>query len=307
MFQYPYQTLPLKSYNLTQIEKELQMAMIDGKLIDGVTKAGTVTGIYEVPPTEKYAAQFSHPICMDRNGQQVWVVDGRPFTSVTREGAYQVRDWAQHDLQLMRAQLSKFWAEGEQSLFITLGDFPVQAFATWLSEGITRKLYLNLSEDQVVKVCAAYYYLGLFQPSTQDAYSNDNAEDRQRVFVMVARALRTTPETVESILGEAPMPTNINEFVQLIHERVDNTRIRQISVPLLYTILKSSWFTSSDQEMVCVAMEHVPTWVTLMYNGLNEKLFTRTYLSKMLLKLERNSAGKNFSRSLLTIIGNHYD
>ena len=307
MFQYPYQTLPLKSYNLTQIEKELQMAMIDGKLIDGVTRAGTVTGIFEVPPTEKYAAPFTHPLCLERNGEMVWVVDGRPFTAVTREGVYQVRDWAQHDLQLMRAQLSKIWAEGEQSLFITLGDLPMQAFATWISEGITRKLYLNLSEDQVVKIIAAYYYLGLFQPSTQDAYSNDRPDDRQRMFVMIARAMRTTPDTVESIIGEAPAPININEFVQLVHERVDNTRIRQISVPLLYTIQKSSWFSSADQEMVSVAMEHVPTWVTLVYNGLNEKLFTRTYLSKLLLKLDRNSAGKNFSRQLLTIIGNHHD
>lgn len=307
MFLFPYQTTPLKAYNLTQIESELQKAMITGKLIEGVTRNGTRTAIKEVPPTDKFVPSFTNPVAIQGDRGYTWVIDSRPFCTVNRDGTFQVRDWQMHDLQLLRAQLSSIWADGEQSLFITLGDLAVQSFAIWLGEGITRKLYLDPSEDITVKICAAYYYFGLFQDNARDNFSVDTEQERDRVFVMIARAMRSSPESVREVIGEHPMPTDIYGFVKLVHQVVGNTRITQISAPLLYTILQSSWFSTADREMVCVAMEHPPTWAAMIFNALNEKLFTRTQLAKLVMKLDRNNSGKNFTRALMTLIGDAND
>lgn len=301
----PYQTTPLGAYNLSRIEKEINVALIEGELRDATTKSNAVYDkVKEIPPSNKVIPQFGHPIAITRGtGETYWVIDTRPYTSIDRLGVFQVRDHSQHDFMVMRGVLSRIWAEGEQGLFITLGDIAPKAFATWISDNLTRALNLNPQEQQNVAIAAAWYYMGLFE----DASEMEDEITRRRLSTVIANLTRSNPNTVLELMGEHRTPHNITEFVELLKSGTFSPRLAQMSVGFLYSVLRSSWFSTNDQEMVNVSLEHPPTWITMVYSAFNDRLYHRTFLTKLLQKLDKGQVSKTFTYNLLNMIGARND
>ena len=85
--------------------------------------------------------------------------------------------------------------------------------------------------------------------------------------------------------------SNVKDFVSQIIHVIDSPCLEKFSSGLLMTILMNSWFGNNSKETVCVGIEHVPTWLSLVYS-LNDRIYKTAALLKSYWQNDKKDAGK---------------
>ena len=62
----------------------------------------------------------------------------------------------------------------------------------------------------------------------------------------------------------------------------------------------NTWFGANAKEILAVALEHPPTWLSLVYIALKERSYKNTSLAKIALRYALNKGGNDFIRSFVS-------
>lgn len=305
MFKFPYETTPCSSYNLADIRKGLQHAMVEETLKPAVTlKGAEVQGLLSVPPAIKTIAGFNHPLSVDHFGKQYVVVDTRAFETQKVSGEFRINNPTEYQFAVLRGALTVAWAEGDNAELAQLGDLPVRVFARLVSEGIVRRLNMNPGDQMKLAALAGYWHLCSYIP--EESIDHDLAI---KMATKVARATQISVERVLEViegLGDGtnfPVIRNVQMFCDSAFRAVESSRLEHLNTALLYAIVGGCWFGSAAREVVAVALEYPPTFLAMLYMALTDRTYHSAFFTKLVQTADRNNAGEDFKKRLIHFMG----
>lgn len=222
---------------------------------------------------------FAHPIEVVHQGHTDWIVDQRPNTRVDMRSLQSVVV-SQSDFVFnnVRAQLSVVYAdEGGRMYLERTGDLAMQVYSAWISENLGRRFSLDHGTQYRVSILAGIYFVSMYMPD-----SDWGQEERLLIAKKVAEGLRVNAEDVLNLLEHMEGGfVSMEDWCQVTRRLSENLRLKDLDVALLYTLLGGTWSGYNAREVACVALEHIPTFLSMLYVGLSERGFNNTAFVKL--------------------------
>lgn len=283
-----YETTACKGYVLNRTVDALRAAKIVGAL--RTLEAGNVAQLEDNGnPHSGEVPAFAHPIIFaDSNKVEQVAFDARSFGRWD-QGSYEFRitNQAEYALMLVRSELTAIWAFDRIEPLRDFSLLPMSVYAALVSEAVGRRFALDPREQYMVAICAGIFYAGLFmQDSTPDE------REKTRLAGVVSRAVRASAEDVFTVLDEhETIPQTIAEFCTYVTKVTQSVRLEALNAGLLFSIVGGTWFGTNAKETIAVALEHPPTWISILSAALSE----RGYRNSTVAKTAERFAGRNAS------------
>jgi len=277
-----YQTTAAIAYQNT-IEK----AMSDLKVsfIKNHTPKHEETGIYLVTGfgSTSNIPTFNHPLTFELEGDKKTFVDVRTCIKLDphslSETSYIVKDVDEFNFNIYRSQLQHLWATDLPSILRDFSTLPISAFANLISEHTTRRLALDPRDTLIITVLAGVLYLNLFKDEI-------NSEDSKVAAVQMSNKLSVNLGVKQQLIYEIILNhtsiSNIDEFCTACQEVSNSVRLRDLNHVTLFGIVGPNWYGFNGRELMSVALEHPPTWISLIYRALNSRGYNNSGLSKFM-------------------------
>jgi hypothetical protein len=224
---------------------------------------------------------FAHPFLFKgEKGETHVAVDVRAFCrNDPRTGDIIVTNAPEHSATLFRGQLNWVWIHDLPSLLRDVSPLPLAVYTAWISENVARRYALDAREQLDLAILSGIFYQSCFMDD--DAFSDN---DEMRIVKAVSTACRCKADDVLAILDQVEEPIKgIKEFCGYVATVVSPTRLGKFNVGLLYEIIKGTWFGSANaKEIVAVALEHPPTWLTVLRSAAGERAYKNSPIYRIL-------------------------
>ena len=332
----PYQTTPCKGYNILKIVHEISTRQKihygDGTILAAFVDRQAQAVFYGQSNDERSACYvrlvtngasdippFGHPIVVTHHldlwnsfvplsennihdpqpdGLDVYV-DVRNFSKVTRENALVATNNLDMNFAVSRGIASLHWASNGPYGFSATGNFAMTVYARWISDQLTRRLALSAETQIKTTVIAAFFF------GCQFIVGNTlNEDDKLKIAGQISRCIHTSVEAIMRIIEPLGMMNNINQFIAALKEFGESVRFEELNPALIYSILGGSWFGFNKSENIAVALEHVPTFMTLLYYATIERGYRNTILGQAAKNNAKADNDKQFCKSFLHILMN---
>jgi hypothetical protein len=298
MFKDIYSTTPCFAYNMREIisglrEAELADEVIQARSVDGKD----IPGVYLLSPNNKTVAQFAHPVTSTVHGHKdsatIYV---NPYVRFDRDtGKLLVTSTTEYEFMVLRARLQEAWVHGQSRELASVSVLPAKVFSRWVSENIARRLNLTPLEQLDVSMVAALYYYYLFQDQV-------DADDKVRLSTQASRAVNVETAKVLKVADSIQTMSDIAGFIGAVKSVVNSPRTDTLTPALIYGILGGSWFGANAREIAAVALEHPPTFISMIYMAMTNRTYHKCFLSELVIKCDRQDIGKNFVRGIDTLL-----
>lgn len=299
----PYQTTLGRLSKPDEYVKEIKKAEITLSLPPIYTVMNeTLHSTGYVTPREEHEdiPNFSHIVNLGDDRNPMLVVDGRQYmkyderTGVTRLIA--ANDW---QLQCVRVALNLKLLEDGYSSMARFTDFPAKVFMDWISGTLVSRYTLPPQSEMALRVIAALYYFSLYTPELAKP-----GHDRLRAAPLIADLTRVPLDVVlmmvdPSVEGSIGKMENADEFATALSTNSRSLAMGTLKFADLHTLLKSSWFGTNAAENVGIALEHLPTWLAILFTACSDRSYRK---SKITERAERLSTG-NVMRNFVDLVG----
>jgi len=286
----PYETKPCAGYQLDTIKKALSLAEIEGELQPLKMNGKHVSGVWGISPENKEIPGFAHPlIYKDRTGTDMVVLDVRGYTRGRKGDELSISNMGEYNFNVVRAALTVYAMKNGVEDMAGLGDLPMTVFARYIGENITKRLAFSPQEQMLITMVAAVYYACMFRPAGEI-----DERELQKIALKVARATRIPADIVFDHAGALRHMDGPQDLVDVIKEVLNNKRAENLNVPLLFAIVGGGWFGLNQKETMAVALEHIPTFLGMVYMSLLDRSYRNSGIAKIVQASDRNNAGKSF-------------
>lgn len=236
---------------------------------------------------------FAHPI-IDPEGLRSVYVDARPYTTLKADGTWTIRSGNDFEALVRRANLSGLWASKEFSDFLALGELPLKLYLNWVGGMASRHLAIDPLVQFKVSALAGVYFLS-------QHYEDDQLTDERyllKICDKVARAMRGSMEEVYDLVAEQPPLRTLEVFVEALKTRTGSVRLENVSIAYLFNVVGGSWFGNNARELTAMALDHPPTWISLLFQAMHDRSYRKTQLTQLINTLTRSQEHKDFLRSV---------
>lgn len=250
---------------------------------------------------------FTHPILFntgDKDKHGVFIkqlaVDARNFGKFDNNSQqFIIRNKPEYDFHVNRLILNQLWLTQPPEILRDISKIPMLTMAALISETLTRRFSLDPLEQMTVFVYTCYYYVSCFT----DVTVFDELE-YEKIVGNIIRASKAPSEMVyDSLDMFDKQPINsLDHLLEGIKQRTQNQALKSLNVGLLYSVVCTTWFGTNAKEIIAVGLEHIPTWVVVVYASLNETTFKKSVLSKISTRYEKSV--DNFSHNLKSLLDN---
>jgi len=220
---------------------------------------------------------------------------GRWYTPTQR---FEVRNGIEYSWQMRRAVLNQIWMSVRPETLRDLSPLPAAAYAALISDCVARKFSLNPHERMSVAVLAAYFYYGLFT----DAEEFSEAE-KPFLLGKIAQFTHVPSEQVFGLLDKMPVIHGLPSLIEAIHQHVANVALENLNLGTFLSLLVGLWWGSESREIMGVALEHVPTWLSVIDASFSSAVYKRSVVARMAQNFDQRGSGLAFSRSLEVLMG----
>lgn len=314
IFLTPYNTTACHGHVLsTTIDAILKSAVSDNSLDGNIKKAKDVWCLVDKGASSQ-APAFGQPIVLDKvdvikytrmfgesnshDSRFFAVIDARPYTSYDENnGTVTIKNRLEFNLAMLRASLTEYWVNGGVSSLQSFSTLPMSIFASWISENVARRYNLDVREQVSLSVYAAYYYLSLF---TNDEIIDN--QERNRFAMMISKALRISASEVLDIIERTEPPQNIGDFCSRAEGVIGSVRLKEFNKLVLFSLIGGTWFGINAKENVCVALEHPPTWISLLTAAYSERGFTKSGITQLIERNSNRNLGQNYTRQVFSLV-----
>jgi hypothetical protein len=231
---------------------------------------------------------FMHPIIVQNKKEPLVAFDVRSFGRFDKlKNKFILTNGLEYTFSLTRAKMQYRWATQSPNYLRDCSTVPVQIFAQWISESVARRFALDPGEQLKLMIVAAIYYQSCF-----DAVYKVTKEERVRLSTVLSRSMYIKPEMIYDVAEEIgdDVELNLTKFVELIEAQAP-IRLKGFNIGMLQTIVSRSWFNSNGPEILCVALEHPPTWIAVLVACAMEKTYHNSQIAKFLQRKRPNELG----------------
>ncbi len=240
---------------------------------------------------EKDIPMFNHPII---NLEHNWIaLDLRNYVRLNEtKSDYEVKNEAEYAFAIQRFILSGMWFVNKQSSVygLKLGHF---AFATWLSDNLTRKFGLDLNNQLQLKILALIYYAHLFV----DKFDQDELSK----LIIRAKEDVLIPRLLEEVYEKCGELETIDDFCRACYDVTGNIRLKDLDYTVLTNVLANNWIGTTGKEITLLSLEHPPTWLALVYTSITQRSYKKTFIATVVDRLNKRGKGDEFLNTLVTI------
>jgi hypothetical protein len=230
----------------------------------------------EVPP-------FIHPYLIQKfKSRSYLVADLRIFRSrgdgwqSEREFVQGIRNMAEYAMVINRTILGLLWLEKDQVSFVRAQfSFAATVYAQLISQVVGRAYGLDLHDQSRVSAFAYYFYQLLFEEG-----KTLPDERKDAVASQITKMTKLPATEVYEILDKAPPLANIGDFCAALKDVASNIRLQNFNFAMLLTLVRNVWYGLHSKEILAAALEHPPTWITVVYATMVERSYKSSALYK---------------------------
>lgn len=303
-----YETSVGKNFNIKKIEFSILENFI--KTNNQVNNLGVDTS-REIKPcfltnswtNESEIPFFTHPTIIKKDQDKYLISDLRLFlkNSDQEDGnqdvSKRIKNLNEFSFHKNRAILNLLWVNKEyENIFLPL-HFASSVYCDWLSTSITRAYNLDFKDQTTLSVIISFFYQSLFE----NKKSFDD-EDKVRFTIHTIKTLRLPENLITSIFNGINSINNLDELCEVIKITLDNPRLKNFNLPVLLTLLTNSWFAVNSKEILSCALEHPPTWVSIVFMCITERTYKTTTIYRFIEKLGKKGLAEEFSKNYLLLI-----
>jgi len=247
--------------------------------------------LYGLSDVEKSIPVFNHPII---NVENKWIaLDLRSCVKLSDDKeSYEIRNESEYQLALQRFILTAMWfVEKESALYtLKLAHF---AFATWLSDNLTKKFGLDMNNQLQLKILALIYYSRLFTDNyTDDDFTKLLVRSQDDIII---------PKLLEEVKDQIGDLENIEDFCKACYDVTKNIRLKNLDLNVMVNLVANNWIGNMGKELAMLSLEHPPTWISLVYSSLTQRSFKKSYIAGIVDKLDKRGKGDEFLKALIGI------
>jgi len=226
------------------------------------------------------------------------VIDVRPFGKYdSNQAQFNIRNRSEYNVAVCRAKLNYIWITKQPTILRDVSPLGMSLFASWISEALSKRFALDPLEQFKLSILAAVYYNSLF--------TNETELNEMEVIKMtnaVSRNLRASAKDVMEVIDQCSVVSNIDDFCKKAHVVSGSVRLQDLNVGLLYSILGGTWFGANAKEMIAVALEHPPTWLTIVLTAYNDRSYKNSTITKLVERGNSNANAASYSQSILSLL-----
>lgn len=297
-----YETTACKDHVMGPAIHAIQKTMIQDPIprLDNSQDIILIDGHYDGSSGAIGVPAFGHPLAVtDHHNKKVLVVDVRAFGKWDPiKYEFKIRNQIEYNLLIHRARLTSIWMNESTTLLRDISTVPVSIYASWISEAVAKRFALDPKQQLNLAILAAVFYVSMFS----DADTIDNNE-KLRIATQISRAMRVSAQDVLEVMDKVPVVTNLKQFCASAEEVTGSIRMRELSTGILFAILSKTWFGTNAEENVMVALEHPPTWISILMQALTERTFKEAPISKIALRNTYRETGQTMLRAVLNLEG----
>lgn len=309
MYLLPYQTNICSMYSqslLDKIRREAIKAELSLPFPQVTTPAGIlVKDCYFVTPSPEHEdiPMFTQYIDLGQPNKPRLLIDGRRyFKYESRSGTYRLvanNDWA---FECIRMALNISTLTGDETIFSRLGDVPAKVFNRWVSGPLITRYQLSIESQQAAYVVAAYYYYAMIIPELGKA----DAPLREEFTSVVSRITGVPPDFVGDCIAQVGDLNNANDLAKALSVNTYQLRTGELKFKDIFLLLANSWFGNNARENVGVALEHMPTFIAMLYMGIADRSYRKTVITQRAEIVARPNELKSFTDLTFGVISQQY-
>lgn len=304
----PYQTTMGKIVVLDDIIKTIKMAFIKDKINEvnlGVKplphiEMVFITGLH---PSEADIPLFTHPLEVAYNGKTYLCNDMRLFINnmlgrtTLADLDNNIKNKVEFNFFKTRSILTLAWLNKGQSHIKNGLGFGANVYSALVSQLISRSYGLDFGDQLLIQIIACYFYYSLFYDD-----SNINLELVESWVIHTAQITKTDTDLIFSTFQKITKCNDMASFCESVKSICKNNRLHDLNVPVLLTLVKSTWFGANAKEVMSVALEHPPTWISMVYTALQERSYKNSNIYQYAERLGKRGLAEEFIRSYSDIV-----
>ncbi len=303
MFDLPYETtFATRMYkNLDTLKSKIHMGGLHLNYPQMGTSAGRLySGMEFVTPSPDHrdVPAFTQYLNVGSKEQPKLILDGRQYLREDRStGAFKMiasNDWT---LQLTRMALNLKQLENNSGIFMGFGDLPARVFGRWISGILTAKFQLSVESQIRALIISTYYYYAMINPELRGV----NQEAREMFAINVSRVTGAVPDMIYLVLSELGPLSSILDLCTALSNNTGQQRTGEIKYQDLILLLTSSWFGINSRENVAISLEHLPTFISIVFMALTSGTHKKTVIAQRALTAGRPVEIKTFIESVFNV------
>ena len=312
-----YDTLAGRGYNIGPVKQAAQHAMVRTNFADNncnlnnVDLGGQVNPAVAIVTTltddEMSIPPFVFPMLVElpgvnsRRSNSYVLTDVRPYLSSNKVSAGNelvIRHKDNYDMFLILGLLTTSWAnENKRNSFKFLGTAPMAVYAALISNALERRFSLDPAEQLKISIVSAAFYAKLF---VEDSTYTEN--DKVTIARNIASATRAPSEMVFAVLDQIETMKNLSDLIDTIKVVIDNPRLEALNLGTLVTIINSMWYGPYGKELIVAALEHPPTWVTILYSAFVDRGMKHSGVARVSERFKGGKGGDDFIRHMKVLV-----
>lgn len=272
-----YQTTACKGFMLGKLEDALEKARLSHYIDYEQDGYDHIFAIRRSAYLQEAIPTFVYPVVVGEAGERRVYFDARPYMRPASDGGQYIGNQNGYDSAKMLAVLQKLWLTEPVKYLRNISKLPLAAFCSWVGDNIAKRVALDPNDQLSVTVLAGVLYLNSFLPN------EDRTEHEKMDMVsLIAKATGAKSSAVYDIVHDRSRIDNVDEFCDTCQDYTKSTRLRDLNATTLYAIVGSTWYGANKSEMVAVALEFPPVWMTMVFQALNDRGFHHSLIAKML-------------------------
>jgi hypothetical protein len=281
-----YDTTACKNYRMAKVVDAVQEAQIREYLprADGVAFVESISGAVGAVPA------FKHPLYIhkwtnarDHHGanthahEAILAMDLRAAGKTDPgTGQFKVKAGTLYKNLVIRAALTSLWLTSGANAFRSFSPTAMSIFASWISEAIGLKYHLDPKAKIDVMIMAAIFYQSNHVEGTEFDKGNES-----RYLSSIANALKVNVVEVARIYDQCAAIGSVEDFCTKTKAVLDNVRLENLNAGVLIALMGSTWGGDNAPELCAVALEHPPTWLSLLHEAYTNQALRKVGLSKI--------------------------
>lgn len=211
---------------------------------------------------------------------------------------YTIRNEAEYNSIIIRTILTAILATGNEDTLL-VAKLPQKAYATWLSDNLSKRFGLNMGDSTLVYILSLMFYSQLL---TDDPI----AKNIENIFHSV-RSEIMVPELFNEVAKRIVKLDNIDDYCQALYPVTGNTRLKDVDYTTLSNLVLNNWFGLNSKELMLTALEHPPTWISVFLTALKYRTYKNTMIYTIADKVSKKGTGDSFIKQMDQIKSQYTD
>jgi hypothetical protein len=240
---------------------------------------------------EKDIPVFEHPLILETiKGNKLVVIDMRLSLKNVDEYISSMEDFVKDEfmfkMNIIRAYFTSSMLNDEYGIMRPISNSVALSFSRWISTNIYNFISIDPLEKIKIETILMHYIL------TNSVKGEVTERDINDLAMKISknRGFMNHKDTVALLESLNNNPKDVNDLIENIHTLDLNGKEKFINTNSIIDSLLNNWIGINASDLVVISLEHIPTFIGLMYVASNSKSFKKAKLS---LILDKNSRALN--------------